>query len=243
MELKLENRKKIKEAITSKICQVFSDDSLNVKRKQDQTLVTEIDIFVSDLVKSALHLNGRSFLSEEDQGEFVFPLFILDPIDGTKELIQGIPECCLSLAYLEEDKKTGWGWIFNPFTGFEISTDDNFTKPFCLTTQKLIGLVSSSEWMKGLFLEKNYKHVILAPKGSIAFKLGLLAAGACDFVITKKPKSIWDIAAGTILCWQRGIKFYQNGIEVKSLNKIRLENDMLWCRPGQFEIINKDLYT
>jgi myo-inositol-1(or 4)-monophosphatase len=243
MELKLKDRERIKEAITSKIRQVFLSNNLSIQRKEDKTLVTEIDLFISSLIKNELNLEGKSFLSEEDQGAFTFPLYILDPIDGTRELVHGIPECCLSLAFLQEDKKTGWGWIYNPFTGFDLCTEDSFVKPLSFNSQKINGLVSSSEWAKSLYPEKKYKYVNLAPRGSIAFKLGLLASGACDFVITKKPKSIWDIAAGTILCWQRGIELYHNGQVVKELGSLRLQNDMIWCRPEQYNLIIEDLYS
>lgn len=242
MELNHEDRKKIKEAIISKIKQVSASKTISIERKIDKSMVTEIDYFVSELIKKSLDLKGRSFLSEEDQGEFKFPLFILDPIDGTKELVLGIPECCLSLAYLEENKRSGWAWIFNPFTGFDLNTEDNFAQPKASNAQKIHGLVSSSEWAKNLYPEKKYKHVTLAPRGSIAYKLGLLAAGACDFVMTKKPKNVWDVAAGTLLCWQRGIKLYQNGNEVTELSNLHLINDLIWCRPEQFKQIKEDIY-
>ena len=70
----------------------------------------------------------------------------------------------------------------------------------------------------------------MTPKGSIALKLGFLASGACEFVISKEPKSIWDIAAGTILCKQRGIKFYLGKVEQKSLDVKRLNFPLIWCR-------------
>ncbi len=242
MKLKLEDRNRIKEIITSKIREVYSSKTMTVSKKQDNSLVTEVDLFISNLLKSELDLHKANFLSEEEQGVLKFPLYVLDPIDGTRELVEGIPECALSLAYLDQNRATGWGWIYNPFTGFDLTSDDPFTKPFKFNKQRILGLVSSSEWAKNLYPEKNYKYVSLAPRGSIAFKLGLLASGSCDFVITRKPKNIWDIAAGTILCWQRGFVLYQNGVAVEKLESLRMENDMLWCRPEQYSFIHEDLY-
>ena len=67
--------------------------------------------------------------------------------------------------------------------------------------------MSRTEWDKGFFKsEELEKSICIAPKGSIALKLGYLASGSCEFVVSKQPKNIWDIAAGTILCKERGIE-------------------------------------
>ena len=66
------------------------------------------------------------------------------------------------------------------------------------------------------------------PKGSIAFKLGLLAVGASHFAITKKPKNIWDIAAGTHICLKRGIFLFQNGIKISHIQKDPYDANLTW---------------
>jgi myo-inositol-1(or 4)-monophosphatase len=234
--ISLDKKNKIKKDILGKFRDVFNKknvDSLKKRRKEDNTIVTEIDIFISNIIKSELSdLSEFCFFSEEDYETLSFPSIILDPIDGTKELVQGYPECCLSLAIMEENNlDKGWGWIFNPFTGFEISTDDDFFGALNFNKDPLVGFVSRSEWSKGLFnKEKERTSMSLIPRGSIAYKLGLLASGACDFVVTKKPKNIWDVAAGSILCQKRGFNFYQNGIEISSFSETRLEGPLYWCR-------------
>ena len=96
-------------------------------------------------------------------------------------------------------------------------------------------MVSRSEFEKGYFnflLDIDPK-IEITPRGSIAFKLALLASGACDFVLSLSPKNIWDIAAGSVLCSARGIKLYQNGVEIKNLNEINMKGMLLWA-PDQF---------
>ena len=209
-------------------------DKLNKKIKSDQTLVTAVDIKISKefkkILKSVPSLQNHCFFCEEDLEKLFFPAIILDPIDGTNEMSKGFPECAVSLAVTENKEIEGLGWIFNPFNGFQISTNDNFVHPPAYYRGVLSGLISRSEESKGWFDEYDTKKVSVSARGSIAYKLGLLAAGATDFVISKEEKYLWDIAAGNILCHKRGIHCYQNGIKVKTHENEYLEGPFLWCR-------------
>ena len=201
--------------------------------KDDGSEMTHLDQDIHDLLKKIL---DPPILSEEGEHLLNFPTYVLDPIDGTRDLSMGLAECAVSLAYLYGPNiKDAHGLIFNPFTGFSISTHDEFssllTKPVTQVAP-WCGVVSRSEYEKGLFrFVAGNDQVRVVPRGSIAFKLGLLASGACDFVVTLQPKSIWDIAAGTILCSQRGIKLYASRGEISSFNSIRFSGPLLWCRP------------
>jgi myo-inositol-1(or 4)-monophosphatase len=104
-----------------------------------------------------------------------------------------------------------------------------------------LGLVSKSEWQKGLYKNIDESVVHLSPRGSIAYKLGLLAAGACDFIVSKKNKNIWDIAAGAILLEKRGFSFYERGIKIESLDKLEYFAPLLWCREDDFISLSKAL--
>ncbi len=229
----------IKKRTLAKLQEV-NRENLEVTLKKDQSLVTEMDLYISDLVKEIFsqshpHLH---FFSEEDQQSFQFPMIILDPIDGTKEFARGVPECAISLAIMntpEINHHQNFAWIFNPFTGFEISTTDE-TNP--AQSKNLLecttGLVSRTEWSKGLFNEGPFKNFELIPRGSIAFKLGLLAGGACDFVLSRQPKNIWDLAAGTLIAYSRELAFWEKGKLVKSLDRIKFKNRLLWAHPAHF---------
>lgn len=228
----LNTRGKIKLDISSSLRNILENREMDVSKKEDNSLVTEIDILVSNIFKSYLESNQEvHFYSEEDHEELLFPSFILDPIDGTRELVKLIPECAVSLGYLEKGSlDKGWGWIFNPFTGLDISCDIDFFPLNGRHQGKLVGMVSRSEWKRGLYAGYDESKVTLCPKGSIAYKLGLLAVGAIDFVITKRPKNIWDIAGGSILCHKRGFKLYIDKKEVSKLDTKRIDGPMIWCK-------------
>lgn len=215
---------------------------LEAVEKTDGTLVTQVDLMVHKFISEQLSAKGLesqlNFISEEAElksSRLDYPALVLDPIDGTKELAKGLGECCVSLAYLkgpEIKKDGGWGWLYNPLTGFELSSGSCTVSGPALNEQVLLGLVSRTEFENGAFANERPGHdVVIVPKGSIAFKLGLLASGACDFVVSKRPKNIWDIAAGTILCRERGHHFYSQNGEVKRWEELAGAELLLWCRP------------
>ena len=175
-----------------------------------------------------------AFFSEEEFGELTFPAAILDPIDGTRELVKGRPECAVSLALMKTpklDDPSNYGWLYNPFSGFSLDSSTLFVPSHNRSTQKILGMVSRTEFERGHFQEFMHLNpkIDITPRGSIAFKLGLLASGGCDFVFSLSPKNIWDIAAGTVLCAQRGIVLYQNGVRVERLDQVKMGGILLWA--------------
>lgn len=235
----LKNRDRLKEQIVSVVeatCGTQGVSSQHVQTKKDNSPVTKLDLDLSLLIKNFFmnddEFSDWNFYSEEDHGELKFPAIVLDPIDGTRELVKGVGECAVSLALMPSPKLSeGFGWIFNPFTGFEVSSDQKFFAPANSLEQPLNGLVSRSEWSKGYYKIFKNTNAKLVPRGSIAFKLGLLAAGSCDFVYSMRPKNIWDIAAGSIILHKRGYRFYLlEGEEVDSLSVKKYSGPMMWAK-------------
>lgn len=237
--------------LTKKLSFLFGPKAakdIEVNLKSDNTIVTEIDLFVSTLLKEKLKnhptFSNYNFFSEEEFDKLIFPSAILDPIDGTRELAKGRAECAVSLALMktpELSDPSNYGWLYNPFSGFSLDSDIPFVPSNNKSIQKILGMVSRSEFEKGYF--KDFINIDpkieITPRGSIAFKLGLLASGGCDFVLSLSPKNIWDIAAGSVLCAQRGIKMYQNGVEITRLDQIHIKGILLWAP----ENIAQDLWA
>jgi len=238
-------RNGVSEIVKKRVNPLSLSDSLQISQKSDSSIVTLVDTEISDFIHdeliSLVERHGFHFFSEEDQKSFGFPSIILDPIDGTRELAVGLGECVVSLA-LMDGPSSGQAWIYNPFTGFEMCTGLPFVNPVTYNEQRLFGYVSRSDLKKGLLSHLEAVNGIhIEPRGSIAFKLALLASGACDFVYSKTPKNVWDVAAGTLLCWERGLKLYQGDGELKSLNTEKLEGELIWCREKDFERLRNSL--
>lgn len=222
-------------------------ENFSKSKKEDNSWVTNIDIQISQIVKQwakeAIQ-EEYNFYSEEEHSTLSFPALVLDPIDGTKQLILHYPECALSMAYLTSPSLTdskNIGYIFNPFTQLEMKSWGEFY-PMSKSNskkerKKLCALISDSEWEKGITsrIESRFMWI---KSGSIAHKLALLSAGVGDFIITYRPKSLWDIAAGSIIAAKRGIYPYTlDGSCLLSLDHELFTSPLIWCDPADLERI------
>jgi len=183
-----------------------------IGQKGDAGPVTEADLAsnacIRDILLQAFPDDG--WLSEEtvDRPDRLAKsrTWIIDPLDGTWEFTTGVPEFVVSVA-LSVDSVAVLGVLHNPVTeetfsgirgqgawlnGIPIhvsSTPDIATSTFC---------VSRSETAKGL-LKPFGGQLTLYPKGSVAYKCGLVAAGRYEGVFTYNPRNEWDICAGVAI--------------------------------------------
>ncbi|GGK21357.1 3'(2'),5'-bisphosphate nucleotidase CysQ [Deinococcus malanensis] len=128
-------------------------------------------------------------------------VWIIDPIDGTKEFTSGSPDYCVSIG-LSIDGQPELGVVYAP------ATDELFSGVVGHGVQKngqatgfsrrdrYVVSVSDTEFTREL-----HRHDLpgMAPSGSIALKLARIAAGEADATFTMSPRSEWDIAAGHAL--------------------------------------------
>ena len=70
----------------------------------------------------------------------------------------------------------------------------------------MIILNSRSETKKGLWDSHIETFKELKPIGSVAYKLGLTAAGKADIFASLRPKNEWDICAGNCIVNEAGGK-------------------------------------
>lgn len=93
----------------------------DIGTKGTTDFVTAVDIRVqSFLQERLLALDPRSQLLGEEQAwkvpDLDRPTWVLDPIDGTTNLIHGYGHSAVSLAYVTGGR-TAFGIVYNPFTG------------------------------------------------------------------------------------------------------------------------------
>lgn len=93
--------------------------------KQDGSMLTDVDLSVQkQLIHQLTHIIDCPVLGEEMSRQQQLNLWqqkengiwIIDPIDGTNNFINGIPYFALSVAYLEKSKPV-FGAILNPLSG------------------------------------------------------------------------------------------------------------------------------
>ena len=195
----------------------FYRASFEVRDKKPDNPVTDADFAADQLLKERLLelLPEAGWLSEETVDnpmrllkEYVW---VVDPLDGTKEFVMGIPEFSISVG-LVQDGRPQLAVIFNPATdelystsrGGGVSYNGEAAETSDRTTLEGAQVVASrSEWNRGEFEPFND---LIEPEivGSIAYKLARVAAGQADATWSRGPKNEWDICAGTLLVVEGG---------------------------------------
>ena len=191
---------------------------LDVTHKSPNNPVTKADYEANEKIKEILTLNYPDFgwLSEEtkDSSERLKKeyVWIIDPIDGTKEFIEGIPNFSISIGLVQNGIPI-LGVLYNPASGELFYAKKNQGSYYndklvkCSLKKNISNIstvISRTEVNAGLWdkYDKTTKNKIEI--GSIAYKLGLIAAGKYDFFATLKPKNEWDICAGHIILEEAG---------------------------------------
>jgi len=194
----------------------FTPGAIEAEYKAGHDPVTEADRAVDAILKKCLLRNGEGWLSEEtiDDPSRLSKrrVWVVDPLDGTREFVQGIPEFCISIAMVEDGLPIAGG-ICNPATDELIlgSRDTGVTyngSPAQPSQRRdlhaALVLASRSEVKRGEWKQFESAEFNVRPIGSVAYKLGLVAAGRADLTFTLVPKHEWDVAGGAALVESAG---------------------------------------
>lgn len=189
----------------------FSVMDVAIDFKDGGDPVTEADRAVNDLLGKMLPRDGEGWLSEEsrDDGRRLNKrrVWVVDPLDGTKEFVQGIPEWCVSIGLVEDGIAVAGG-VANPTSGEIIlgSVETGLIiKPIPIPAEtksgnrEIVVLASRSEHEKGQWDRYRGECFRILPTGSIAGRLARVAAGFADATWTLGPRHEWDVAAGVAL--------------------------------------------
>jgi myo-inositol-1(or 4)-monophosphatase len=180
--------------------------------------VTEADRAIDGLLRSLLPRPGEGWLSEESRDDRTRlddrRVWVVDPLDGTREFVNAIPEWCVSVGLVEDGRPVAGG-VFNPATGEKIVGAEGVgvtlggrpVEPRPLRgLAGAVVLASRSEVARGEWDRFRDAPFKVRPCGSVAYKLGLVAAGLADATWTLVPKHEWDVAAGAALAVAAGLE-------------------------------------
>ena len=193
----------------------------------DRGPVTDADLAVNQVLQQILVRDGEGWLSEESADDLhrleKHRVWVVDPLDGTREFVAGVPEWCVSVGLVENGRPIAGG-ICNPATGetflgsSETGLHCNGKRVWASQKRDLAGalvLASRTEVKRGEWEPFQHRHVVIRPLGSVAYKLALVAAGLADATWTLTPKNEWDVAAGVALVEAAG--GFVQGLENSSL--------------------------
>lgn len=219
------------------ILDIYHSDDFELELKGDDSPLTKADIASHNVIMSHLKATHIPVLSEEgksipyeDRKDWS-QLWIVDPIDGTKEFIKRNGEFTVNIA-LVENQKTLLGVIYVPVLGdlyfstseigaFKVSVNLNDYDVSTLISQgnklpleredKTFTIVASrshrspetDEYINQM--REKYGDVNLISKGS-SLKLCMVAEGQADCYPRFAPTMEWDTAAGQAICEHAGFK-------------------------------------
>jgi myo-inositol-1(or 4)-monophosphatase len=102
------------------VLEAFTPGAIESTLKSGGDPLTEADLAVDRILRSTLPADDEGWLSEETLDSLDRlsrrRVWIVDPIDGTREFIDGIPEWCVSIGLIEDGRPVAGG-IHNPATG------------------------------------------------------------------------------------------------------------------------------
>ncbi len=136
----------------------------------------------------------------------------IDPLDGTKEFIEGVDHFVVSVALVEKGEPIV-GVLYNPASDelFSATKGDGAfldgERLNCSTKtdfKKMVILNSRSETRNGLWEPYASDFQEQRPIGSVAYKLGLTSAAKADIFASLRPKNEWDICAGHCILREAG---------------------------------------
>jgi myo-inositol-1(or 4)-monophosphatase len=194
----------------------FTPGAIETEYKIGHDPVTEADRALDAVLRKELLRNGEGWLSEESVDDPIrlerSNVWVVDPLDGTREFVKGIPEFCVSIGFVENGRPVAGG-IYNPATDetFLGSIDSGVTyngKPAHPSQRDTLDgalvLASRSEVKRGEWKAFENSSLKIRPMGSVAYKLALVSAGLADATFTLTPKNEWDVTAGAALVESAG---------------------------------------
>ena len=219
------------------ILEIYHSGAFDIEIKGDNSPLTKADTASHNVIMSYLETTGIPVLSEEgrdipyQERKDWKQLWIVDPIDGTKEFIKRNGEFTVNIALIENQKPI-IGVIFVPVTGalyfsskeigaFKVAVDldDYDVEVLLLNSNKLplqredytFTIVASRSHMSleteeyVQKMRKKHGAVNIISKGS-SLKLSMVAEGTADCYPRFAPTMEWDTAAGQAICEHAGFE-------------------------------------
>lgn len=204
---------------------------LQIESKGINGPVTRLDRYIEELTIATLKKSypkhsflGEEFGMQEGQGNDADWCWVIDPLDGTVNFIQGFPHFCVSIA-VQHKGVTQHGVIYDPVKDemfsasrgrgavmnqrrIRIENKDSLQNTF-LAVGHPFAVMRDGEVVS--YAEQHFASLLAVTKagaqirrgGSAALDLAYVAAGRFDgyFELGLKP---WDIAAGELLIQEAG---------------------------------------
>lgn len=193
-------------------------ESTTFETKSDGSPVTIADTTSNTVIISMLERTGIPILSEESMGIPVpYPeqLWVIDPLDGTRDFIEKTDGFSVMIGLLEHGRPT-LGVVFAPKLGALYYAEKDkgafleknghttklaVTPPNAAPLRFMRSVHNFTPIMKSVAQALN---VTLHPQGSIGIKAAMVAEGDGDFFFSLGKFGEWDVCAPEIILTESG---------------------------------------
>ena len=236
------------------ILTIYQSGDFEIEKKKDNSPLTRADKAAHKIISSILQESKIPILSEEGKNipyetrKYWSKLWVVDPIDGTKEFIKHNGEFTVNIALIENNKPV-IGVILAPDSGVLYFSEKNigafksffnidFFNPEDLLAKALplplnhknqtFTVVASrshlSKETKKYIQNLKIKHgeIKLISKGS-SLKLCMVAEGKANCYPRFAPTMEWDTAAGHAICEAAGFQL----IDFKTKKSMKYNKEQL----------------
>jgi len=196
------------EAAAGAILEVLGQRRIRVEYKPGEGPVTEADHAADDVLHERLMplIAGAQWLSEEARQDMsLLPgeaTWVVDPLDGTREFLRGLPEFGISVGLFADDRLT-LGAVALPVQGVVFSgllAGDR--RELRRNGQPLPVLRDDGRVARVVVSRYDYEHRALHhqipyevyPCGFAAVKLVHIVDQEVDVYLSTGPRSVWDVA-------------------------------------------------
>tara|TARA_R110002072_G_scaffold8726_1_gene43701 strand:+ start:1923 stop:2720 length:798 start_codon:yes stop_codon:yes gene_type:complete len=199
-------------------------DLIKISDKGHNDFVTNVDVEAERIIIDSLrkkypdHIFTGEENSQTPEDEKTSDYeWVIDPIDGTANFVNGLPHFCVSIACLFKGKLEH-GVILDPIRQDEFVASRgngcsvNGTRTRVRTTKNLDGAMISTggggmqevaEAQGRIYTQLIEERAILRQPGSAALDLAYIASGKLDGMWMKNLQ-LWDMAAGALMVQESG---------------------------------------
>lgn len=200
------------------------EEAAKIKVKGLSDYVTQVDMQVEQVIQEKLQelYPQIQFVGEEKDNsdiDFDGKMWVLDPVDGTTNLIHDYRRSSISLA-LFDHREPVLGVIYQPYTK-ELFYAERGQGAFCngerlhvseaTTMEECLISIGTSPYHKGEYAKETFDKIYkvfmdcqdIRRIGSAAIDLAEVAAGRIDAFFERELK-LWDYGAGKLLVEEAG---------------------------------------
>jgi 3'(2'), 5'-bisphosphate nucleotidase len=201
------------------------DSRLETRQKSDDTPVTQADLTAHTIIHQGLTALAPNvpILSEEDVALTPYETrkswdhyWLIDPLDGTRGFIAGLPEFSVNIALIEKNRPV-MGVIYSPVekilywacAGTGAFKQEGLATPYAISTRPLswddfVVTIGHFHGVKRLTAALGDFPGFKLHRLNSSLKLCALADGTADIYPRIGPTSEWDTAAGQCILEEAG---------------------------------------